>query len=293
MGYLGYLIELASNFLVQYLIVLVALLIVFYYKEAKLLLLVVFALLVIDVVQIVRVYMPVHIQKTDSYEDISILQFNAYHSNSKILKLMKWITNYNLSNPFDIIVLQEITPKAIAQLQPLIDQYQYKILEPEDSSCGAVILSKLPIVSYERHHLSRKYTTINFVTHRSHIPIHLVEMHTLSPVTKLRTKLRNEELKALATLMHQSTTSHKILIGDLNVTPYSPHFIGLERESGLYNVMRGYGIAGTWPSVLPLPLRIPIDNLLVSHNICLLKRTVLQSFGSDHLPVSTKLRIYS
>ncbi|MCB0060965.1 MAG: endonuclease/exonuclease/phosphatase family protein [Caldilineaceae bacterium] len=73
-----------------------------------------------------------------------------------------------------------------------------------------------------------------------------------------------------------------IVAGDFNVTPWSPRFQRLLREARLKNSMRGFGMQNSWPSVLPLPLGIPIDHALHSPSLTTLDRKTVRVAGTDH-----------
>ena len=102
---------------------------------------------------------------------------------------------------------------------------------------------------------------------------------------------RKEELEELSNIIFNLPNENKILIGDLNTTPYSPYFSQLLKDSGLLNSMQGLRILGTWPADLPFFLRIPIDHLLVSKNIQVVKQEICPHVGSDHLPILTSISI--
>jgi endonuclease/exonuclease/phosphatase family metal-dependent hydrolase len=115
----------------------------------------------------------------------------------------------------------------------------------------------------------------------------------MSPTSSKNEVQRNAELNEITVVINQQQESSKILVGDMNITPYSPWFWQLERNTRLNNAMQGKSVTGTWPSFIPAIFRIPIDQMLVSDNIEVIKRHVERSHDSDHLPVVTKLRIYA
>ena len=79
-----------------------------------------------------------------------------------------------------------------------------------------------------------------------------------------------------------------LLIGDLNVTMFSPHYEQIE-DAGMTNARAGRGVQPTWPDWSPV--RIPIDHVLVSDEFEVCEMEVLDSFGSDHLPVLATVRM--
>ncbi len=75
-----------------------------------------------------------------------------------------------------------------------------------------------------------------------------------------------------------------MVLGDLNVTPWSPFFRDLLREGALRNARKGYGLRPTWPTMLP-PLLIPVDHCLVSSGVTVHDCRAGRNVGSDHYPL--------
>ena len=75
-----------------------------------------------------------------------------------------------------------------------------------------------------------------------------------------------------------------VLLGDLNITPWSPYFKDFIQVTGLQESRKGLGLYPTWPTWLP-PLRIPIDHSLISIGITVQAFSLGHDIGSDHFPV--------
>lgn len=75
-----------------------------------------------------------------------------------------------------------------------------------------------------------------------------------------------------------------MVLGDLNVTPWSHVFRDLLKRTGLIDSAQGWGIQPTWPSGAVL-LRIPIDHCLHSPDVAIVNREIGENVGSDHFPV--------
>ena len=108
--------------------------------------------------------------------------------------------------------------------------------------------------------------------------------HPVPPKDRIQTGARNEHLVDLA---DEATAGGRPLLlgGDLNATPWSPHFRRLVREGRLADSGRVFGLQGTWPSFAPAWLRIPIDHVLVSPQLRVRDRHTGRPFGSDHVPL--------
>src|SRR5690606_31852359 len=89
--------------------------------------------------------------------------------------------------------------------------------------------------------------------------------HLMAPTSPRRARLRNRQLRSLAAQSADHDYEH-VLFGDLNTTPWSPHYVLMEQQAGLTNAARGHGYSPTWPTG-PIPVKIPIDHCLVSDGI--------------------------
>ena len=79
-----------------------------------------------------------------------------------------------------------------------------------------------------------------------------------------------------------------VLVGDLNITPFSPQFQDVLEVGRLRDGRKGHGMKGTWPSPTGFP-RIPIDHVLVAEEIKVNTLRVERAAKSDHFAVITEL----
>ena len=81
----------------------------------------------------------------------------------------------------------------------------------------------------------------------------------------------------------------RMAVGDLNCTPWSPHFDKFLQTARLRDSALGRGVSPTW---FPIPLLgLPIDHFLVSKEIEVVNRVVGPNVGSDHRPVVLTFRL--
>ena len=81
-----------------------------------------------------------------------------------------------------------------------------------------------------------------------------------------------------------------VVVGDLNVTPFSPLFSDLLAQGGLRDSMLGQGLQPSWLSRLAV-LGLTLDHVLTGPGIAVIERKRGREFGSDHAPVIVDLRI--
>ena len=118
--------------------------------------------------------------------------------------------------------------------------------------------------------------------------LEIVALHPYPPVGGRGSKERNTILKDAA--VYAAGEGSRIAIGDFNCSAWSPYFKSFVKESGLRDSARGRGINSTW-FPFPLPLGIPIDQVLVSPDITVLEREIGEDVGSDHRAVEVTFRI--
>jgi endonuclease/exonuclease/phosphatase (EEP) superfamily protein YafD len=78
------------------------------------------------------------------------------------------------------------------------------------------------------------------------------------------------------------------VLGDFNGAPWGYIVRTIEARG---NVRAAPGPSGTWPSILPGQLRIPIDHVMAGPGLSFVSRQVLPSAGSDHLPVIAEVAV--
>ena len=121
--------------------------------------------------------------------------------------------------------------------------------------------------------------------------LHIINVHTPAPIGKHGLHLRNEHLDVIADRMN-NLPNPKILIGDLNITMWSPYYRKFIERTGLINTREGFGVLPTWPTYYrSSALMIPIDHCLVSEDIRVINIRTEAHIGSDHLPLIVDLEI--
>ncbi|EKD83043.1 MAG: Endonuclease/exonuclease/phosphatase family, partial [uncultured bacterium] len=183
------------------------------------------------------------------------------------------------TNP-DIIVLEETNSKWLSDLAWLHTSYPHTLAEPRDDNFGIALFSRLPFARSKVINLiGPGLPSILAVVKTEQGDLHILATHPLPPVSSEYSIWRNEQLAQLP--KYVNATQPTLLLGDLNLTPWSYHFRKLLQETGLRDSSQGYGVQPSWPNNNPF-LRLPLDHVLHSPDIVVLRRTVGPDVKSDH-----------
>lgn len=185
----------------------------------------------------------------------------------------------------DMLLLMEVDHKWAQALQDLAKTLPHRVLVPRDDNFGIALFSQLPLKWSEVVNWAgdADVPSIVAVVEAPERPFFLVGTHPLPPANRENAALRNEQLEKIASAVTGQRLPAMVL-GDLNATPWSPHFRKLERSAALRDTGRRSGWHPTWPVQFPL-LWIPLDHCLVSPGIAVASRTIGNGVGSDHYPV--------
>ncbi len=196
------------------------------------------------------------------------------------------------SNP-DIILLLEATPWLLDRLQDLGERYPHRVAEPRDDLFGIALLSRHPFAQSQIIRFGDTTSPpaiVATITADQH-PFTLIGAHPWPPVSATLAEGRNAQLRALASQVRQSQPP-VLVLGDLNISPWSPWFTRLLTDAGLRDSRRGRGIQPSWPAGW-WPLWIPIDHVLFSEGIRIRHREIGPAIGSDHYPVIVDFQVSS
>ncbi|MBI3922571.1 MAG: endonuclease/exonuclease/phosphatase family protein [Armatimonadetes bacterium] len=181
-----------------------------------------------------------------------------------------------------VIVLEEVDAE---WMDRLLDLMPYWVKEPRSNDFGIAIGSAVPVLGSRR--IKEPATDIPSLV--AHLSFHgkvftVVGAHPPPPMDHRRWQARNRQLEQIAKTIKEMD-GPVLLAGDLNITPWSPFFSDLLKQSGLGDSRLHNGLQPSWPTVLPPCLRIPLDHCLVSPEVTVIRRRLGPYVGSDHLPV--------
>ncbi len=188
----------------------------------------------------------------------------------------------------DVILLLEVNERWMNDLSGLRDSHQHVLAEPRDDNFGIALFSRIPLTDASVIELGEAgVPSVVSDLRVGDTTLTFLGTHPLPPGTAEYARLRNGQLRDIATWA-RAQTNLVVVLGDLNVTSWSPYFRDLLRDSGLKSASQGRGLRGSWPTCLPLG-RILLDHCLVSSSVRVVNRQFGPHVGADHLPIVVDL----
>jgi endonuclease/exonuclease/phosphatase (EEP) superfamily protein YafD len=288
------LLELLSHFRLQYFLLnLVLLLLLFLTRRKTAILIALFCVALLST-PILPWYNP--LSRSSAAGELRVLTANI---NTKNRSYEKVLTMVREENP-DIAVFLEVDDVWVAQLQHLKDILPYEFGQANPYNLGIAVYSRLPLedAAIDFFGTSENPSILTNLTVEGKA-ISLVATHPLPPVRRSFFHSRNLQLDQIGQYVQQLETP-VVLLGDLNITMWSPYYKRFARNTGLQNARRGFGVLPTWPmpgtyGVLPdllhRLLQIPIDHCLVSSEVKVAAIHTGRDVDSDHLPLIADLVI--
>ena len=195
----------------------------------------------------------------------------------------------------DVIAVLELGNELESRLnKELGDLYRYRITEPsDDGNFGIGLWSKLPLQDEQIFHLTVPLVpSISAQVIWEGQPVKLFATHPIPPMNSRYFQARNRHLELLAQRIGKqdqgSLEGSTIVVGDLNLTPWSPWYGKFVEDAGLRDCISGDQMASLTPTWYRWPL-FPFG-LVLDHGFCggglrCSNRKVLEDIGSDHRPV--------
>ena len=274
--------EVLVNFQLQFAVAFILFAIGFLFTKAKILLLSALLFTIPPTLQAFLIYLPTETVNIEGdLNRLNVQLINVWSAN----KDYETVQNFIRSEDADILIIVELTPSWAQAMSPLKSQYVEWREDVRTDNFGLGLYSKIPLKNIQTHIWSEtghpSFTAE--ITQNGKI-FTLIATHPYPPKHPNGLNLRTEHFENMAQYI-QSIEGSIMLIGDLNCSPYSPHFKNLLEQTALIDSRKGNGINATWPALF-MPLAFPIDHALVSKEFNVISRQSGQKIGSDHLPLS-------
>lgn len=183
----------------------------------------------------------------------------------------------------EILVLEEVTDTWMKALTSLTNPLPHVIAVPREDNFGIALFSQYPFVMQETLELGEAgVPSIHASIKVDGCVLELLATHPLPPFGGVYARYRNEQLDRVSE--YAQGRAPCLLLGDLNMAPWSPYFKRFLERSGLRDSERGFGYQASWPAHLSWA-GIPLDHCLHSADIAIRGRRIGPHVGSDHRPL--------
>jgi endonuclease/exonuclease/phosphatase (EEP) superfamily protein YafD len=199
----------------------------------------------------------------------------------------------------DVLALIEVTPD-LWQMLPaeFWERYPYRAQELDPGAFGIALLSRLPFEEHDIYHFGiygRPAIAARLCPQepRGDEPqrcLHLLAMHPDPPITGNMARSRDAQFEEVGEYLRDVHELRRVVMGDMNITPWSPMMRAFLEQNRLKDSALGHGIHPTWFS-RSLPFGIPIDQILHGAGVVVLDRRVGSDVGSDHYPVTADIAL--
>lgn len=181
----------------------------------------------------------------------------------------------------DIIALHEVTAPWLELAERLAEAYPHQ-LRQRIGNGSTLLLSRYPATKITGRYAG--YSALPCLIEPPGQPaLTLLVQHPPSPKTARDWQWRNDALMTAARFIDE-TPGPVLVMGDLNVTPWSPWFEHYRREAGLVTPGTRFFPRATWIFSQPL-LGIPIDHFLLKGDLRARREWTGPQVGSDHYPI--------
>jgi endonuclease/exonuclease/phosphatase (EEP) superfamily protein YafD len=210
---------------------------------------------------------------------VKLLVSNVYVHNRQHAQLLRLIDK---EQP-DVVGLVEVNSRWLRKVARLLASYPYRFEIPDEEIVGLALYSRLPLANARILRVGEAGTPAIAATMETPDgEIEFILTHSVSPLDTDHVGRRNAQLDALGRYV-ETLQRPVVVAGDLNATMWNRNYRAFAELGGLHNARAGHGVGPTWPSIGPLG--VPIDHILATAPVRFRNFRVLESIGSDHLPV--------
>lgn len=195
----------------------------------------------------------------------------------------------------DVFAVLELSTELSIYLESAVgDRYPHSMLRPKDTSnFGIGLFSKFPLrdeglfSTHEGIDSICATVTVNGNSYR------VFATHPLPPMNAGLFQHRNRQLQDVAerVVAYRDRANHgsTVVVGDLNLTPWSPWFADFQDQSGLVRAIDRVSIQPTWYRYNSFPFGLVIDHCLCDPSLECRGYEIGSDIGSDHRSITVRL----
>ncbi|MEZ6130067.1 MAG: endonuclease/exonuclease/phosphatase family protein [Planctomycetaceae bacterium] len=198
----------------------------------------------------------------------------------------------------DVIAVIELSPELHEHLSfDFQALYPFSFVDPQgEGNFGIGLYSRLPLEQATIEY----YNELSISSISAELQVHgqrlrIIATHPLPPMSSRAYESRNQHLRRLADAVRQSRNDQPdvpvIVMGDLNLTPWSPVFADFETSTDLKSAYRGQGLTPTWYRFSGFPFGLILDHVLATPDVQCSEYKVGSDIGSDHRCVTARFNL--
>ena len=217
---------------------------------------------------------------------LRVVSFNVFYMSRAYARLIAYVER---TSP-DVVCLYETTVDWQRQLAPLTEKFAFSLFVGDGPHTGIACMSRsAPLRVVAPPADVRQAPWIRFELDLGGPPVTIYGVHLAYPVAPARAATRNRQLLALGRELG-TLSGPAVVVGDFNLSPYSPYSDDFVTTSRLRDCSRGRPLEPTWPTWFA-PLWIQIDRCFISSGVSVARYQVDPAVGSDHYPLLMEFRI--
>lgn len=200
----------------------------------------------------------------------------------------------------DVVVVSELSFELVQYFRRgFTKDYPYHLEAPADrGNFGIGIYSRAPLENASIEYLLNDSIPTVFADVRVNgNSFHIVGVHTLPPMGMQMFEHRNRHLQLVADHVRKRQKANAeqavIVMGDLNLTPWSPIFQRFLNSGHLRQAVDGNMLQPTWYHWPIFPFGLVLDHVLLSDKLVCGSRTIGKFAGSDHRFVTVEVGLSS
>ena len=187
------------------------------------------------------------------------------------------------SSDADVVALVQVSTKNRDFVEHALARYPYRVWARRVSNGlgRTLVASRFPLSGDEPSCEFWKLPPGFEVVVHAPAPVRLIVVHLPRP-WPFRSDQRGEYGRLASQVNAGGGADQTVVVGDFNATLSSAVQARLARDTGLRPLP---AVLGDWPTLLPSPLRIAIENAFAGPGLSLTGRRLAPRSGSDHQPV--------
>ena len=215
---------------------------------------------------------------------LNLLKGNQHHD-----EVVAYITDIDP----DIFIAIESDQEWTEGLKPIQQAYPHRHIIDDRGTSSIAVYSRIPVNSMNVYHSTRqRLPSLDFTVTIEQQPVRIFATHPFIPLAQETARMRNSQLDEIETMLKEPGS--RILLGDFNCVPWSPHLTDVLRTTNLTPAGYGRGLRPTWYRRARAygPLRqtwlfaLKLDHVLLSDDLAVVDHRIGPCLGSDHRPVT-------